>query len=104
MVQWKKFEEMNLKQFLCISICCLTLTGCSSLGNVSELLTLKKFAEHQDGTDQYVEEQNLKFKKLLEQVVNNQLASYPDKQSIVDEFGDPIYVKQISKNDQISIN
>jgi len=76
------------------------LSGCAKIRHLPQLLTLKGLMEEQVGLDAYIEFRNQKFKEMVDLYIKNRLKDYPDKQSIVNDFGEPIAVNQYSYNDQ----
>jgi len=75
-------------------------TGCAAVKNASELVILKGFANEQEDIDEVVEEYDENFKLLVEAVQQGTVKDYPDKRSILENFGEPINVNTKEINDQ----
>ena len=67
--------------------------GCSTLTNMDKLLQVKSLSDNQSMQQKLVEEQNKKFEALLDVVKNNRLQEYPDKDSVLKAFGEPIFMQ-----------
>ncbi len=69
--------------------------GCSTVTNMDKLLQVKSLSDNQVMQQKLVEQQNKKFKALLDAVNSGRLQGYPDQQSILKAFGEPIYVQML---------
>jgi len=78
----------------------VVLSGCAKVQHLDQLLTLKGLADEQAMLGRYVEEQDQKFERMIEEVKAGTLDQYLNKRKILRVFGDPIYIKHVSKNDQ----
>ncbi|MFH1359514.1 MAG: hypothetical protein ABIJ41_00560 [Candidatus Omnitrophota bacterium] len=76
------------------------LSGCAKVSHLQELLTLKTYSDNQGLQDQYVQEQDEKFAKLLGAIKEKRIQDYPSKKSFLKNFGDPIFTKVVNKNNQ----
>jgi len=74
--------------------------GCAKLAHMQELLTLKAMSDNGDEQRRFVEAQDSRFETLLEKVKNNQLGEYSSRKSIFRAFGEPIFTKQVQRNNQ----
>ena len=74
--------------------------GCAKVQHLDQLLTLKGLADEQAMLGRYVEAQDQKFELMIEEVKAGTLDQYLNKRKILKVFGDPIYIKHVSKNDQ----
>ena len=74
--------------------------GCAKLAHLEQLLTLKAYSENKDRQAEYVTEQDERFERLLEAVKNNTLDQYSDKESFLKEFGEPIFVREVVREDK----
>jgi len=87
-----------LKSVLIVSF--IFLNGCAKLAHMQELLTLKAMSDNGDEQRRFVAAQDARFETLLEKVKNNQLGEYPNRKSVFRAFGEPIFTKQVQRNDQ----
>lgn len=74
--------------------------GCAKVQHLDQLLTLKGLADEQAMLGRYVEAQDQKFELMIEEVKAGTLDQYLNKRKILKVFGDPIYIKHVSKNDR----
>ena len=88
-------------RILMIILAAVWLGGCAKLAHLKELLTLKTLSENQAEQKKYIDRQNKKFEGLLIAVNNNELAKYPDKKSILKEFGEPILTKTVFEDEEV---
>ena len=93
-------RDYCLKKLLLLFISICVLCGCTKVKHLDQLLTLKGLADEQVVLGKYVDEQDEKFEKMLEEVKAGTLDQYLNKRKIMRTFGDPIYVKQVKKDDQ----
>ena len=86
---------------LCIILLsAMVFSGCAKVQHLDQLLTLKGLADEQAKLGRYVEAQDQKFELMIEEVKAGTLDQYLNKRKILKVFGDPIYIKHVSKNDQ----
>jgi hydroxymethylpyrimidine pyrophosphatase-like HAD family hydrolase len=78
----------------------LIFNGCSIVSHKNELLTLKGLGDEQVEMNKQVEEQNQRFERMLEEQKAGTLNLYLSKGKIVRTFGEPIYVKNVTQDDQ----
>ena len=76
------------------------LSGCAKLAHMQELLVLKRYSENKDVQARYVDEQDQKFKELLNVVQNGEIEEYATQKKIQRFFGDPVFVKKITKDEK----
>ena len=75
------------------------LSGCSALGHMDQLLTLKSFSDDQAAMDKDVARQNKRFEALTKASSQDSfLKQYPTKARIQKTFGDPIFVRPETKD------
>ena len=83
------------------------LSGCAKLTHLDELLRLKSLSENQAEQKKYVEKQNENFEALLNVVKgseanqNQGMEKYPDKESILKAFGEPILTKTVYEDEEV---
>jgi len=68
--------------------------------HLDQLLTLKGLADEQAEMNQLIEEQDQKFELMLKEIQAGTLDQYLNKRKVLRAFGDPIYVKDVQKNNQ----
>jgi len=78
----------------------IVISGCSKLTHLQQLLTIDAYSKNKDVQAAVVEAQNEKFVKLLEVVENNVIGEYPDQESFLLEFGEPIFAKKMQYKGQ----
>ncbi|MGE0267976.1 MAG: hypothetical protein AB7S78_05935 [Candidatus Omnitrophota bacterium] len=71
----------------------VVLTGCAKLGHMPQLITLKKLSDDQTVTDQYVDGQEERFKRMRQEMDAGSFGRYTDKNQILAEFGEPVFIK-----------
>ena len=103
MIEFKKYPlRIKAMDKILISIFVLAfLGGCTKLEHLDQLLTLKSLSDDQTQQKKYVESQNKKFEALLKVVKNNELNKYPDKKSILEAFGEPIFSKTVYDDEEV---
>jgi len=77
--------------------------GCAAIKHANELLTLKAVADDQAHFDNVVQEYDENFKLLIEAVEQGTIKDYPDKRSILENFGEPINVNTKEINGQETV-
>lgn len=77
----------------------MVLSGCAKIKHLDQLLTLKSLADEQTRMGEYVKEQDQKFDLMLEEMKAGTLDQYLTKRKIVRTFGDPIYARNVHKDD-----
>ena len=76
------------------------MSGCAKARHLDQLLTLKNLADEQDQMKEYVQEQDQNFERMLEEARAGTLDQYSNKRKIQRTFGDPVYVRNVTKDDQ----
>ncbi len=71
------------------------LSGCAKLSHLQQLLTLKAYSQDKDRQAAYIEAQDQRFEELLKVVKTDALNQYPDQESFLENFGDPVFVKDV---------
>lgn len=71
------------------------LTGCAKVAHLDQLLTLKAYSDNTKIQEDFVEQQDARFKKLLATFEEGRLKEYPDRESIRKEFGEPVFKRKI---------
>ena len=92
-----------MKKYLLLVLTVLILSylpGCAKLAHLEQLLTLKAVSDNRDAQKKFVEEQNKRFEELLEIVKKDSLRNYPDKKSILKNFGEPVFTRDIVRHGQ----
>jgi hypothetical protein len=67
---------------------------------MEQLLTLKAIADEQTQIEKYIGEQDRRFDKMVEEIKAGTLDQYGNKPKIVRTFGEPVYVQDVTENDQ----
>ena len=81
-----------MKRLLVILVLSIVLSGCSILGHLDELLTLKGVGDEQAAMDKEVQRQNKKFALLVDATQKESfLKDYPTQDQIKRRFGEPIF-------------
>ena len=75
-------------------------SGCAKVQHLDQLLTLKDLADEQTQLNQYVKEQNQKFELMVDEIKADTLDQYADKNEIIKTFGKPVYVNNVTEEDQ----
>ena len=89
---------MRYISILVISV--ILLCGCAKVEHLDQLLTLKSLSDNQAQQTKLVESRDKKFGKLLEAIKSNRLSEYPDKKSVFNTFGEPIFIKKTVKDEK----
>ena len=85
------------KSFL-ITFIILCLSGCSAVGHVDELLTLKGLSQERDATDKDIETYDKKMDQLFEAYQKGELKAYTSKRKLKSAYGQPIFARWIERN------
>ncbi len=93
-------KEGRLKTFLILLIGCLLLSGCSQVGHLDQLLTLKDLADEQEKLNTYIEQQDKNFDLILKEVEAGTLDQYPNKKKILRAFGEPVFARDAIEEGQ----
>lgn len=64
--------------------------GCAKLTHLRELLVIKSYSENKDAQERAVQDQNARFRDLLEAVRHGGLGRYPDQAAFLQTFGPPV--------------
>ena len=83
---------------LALAVASFTASGCAILENRRELSTLSDYSREQDALHCYVNNQDKRFKKLIEVVKNNRIKEYPTSKSILRSFGKPVLIKNVGRD------
>jgi len=94
--RWKNF----LKKIIIIFAGVIFLSGCAKVRHMDQLLTLKGLAEEQVSMGRHVEEQDQKFELMLKEAKVGTLDQYSNKRKISRTFGRPIYVRNVTQDNQ----
>jgi len=76
------------------------LSGCAKISHLDQLLTLKGLADEQVQMGKQIDEQDQKFEMMLSEMKEGTIDQYLNKRKIVREFGEPIYIKIVKRDDQ----
>jgi len=74
---------------------CFVSGGCSVIRNADELRTLKRLRDNEIEIQRYINEHEKAFSKLREEVINERLKQGTSKRSILSQFGDPIFCRNV---------
>ncbi len=94
------FFNFRLKIFISLLILFVGFAGCAEVEHLDQLLTLKAASDNRDLQEKYVQERNKNLKALLEAIDNNNISENFDQKKILENFGEPIFIKQITENGQ----
>ncbi len=86
-----------MKQIFILLAVILASGGCAKLAHLQELLTLKSMSDNRGEQEKFVDRQNESYKKVLTAYQNNTLNNYPDKKSILKNFGEPLLVRKVTR-------
>ncbi|OGX33756.1 MAG: hypothetical protein A2787_07835 [Omnitrophica WOR_2 bacterium RIFCSPHIGHO2_01_FULL_48_9] len=75
-------------------------SGCAKLAHLDQLLVLKSIGDNKAVQAQHVKKQDQDFEKLLKAMQEDKLLQYPDQQSIRRAFGEPLFIKDIEKDEE----
>ena len=62
---------------------------------------MKAYGDNEAMKEKYIEEADKKFESLLAAVKNNEMAEYPNAKSILKKFGEPIFIKAVTQDNQV---
>jgi hypothetical protein len=79
---------------------CVLAAGCAKVSHLDQLLTLKDLADEQTKLNQYTEERDRSFDRMLKEVKAGTLAQYANKRKVLRTFGEPIFAREIVEGDQ----
>lgn len=88
------------KPFIAV-LCLFLLIGCSKAKYINELLVLKRVGDEQLAMADFVNQQNSKFDILLNEVKSENISKYKTRDSLLNAFGKPIFVKKVNRNGRI---
>lgn len=77
---------------------CLILGGCAKVRHLDQLLTLKDLADEQTRINEYVDEQDRNFERMLKEAKAGTLDQYSNKRKVQRAFGDPVYARIVTKD------
>ena len=89
-----------MRRIFFFTLSSIVVCGCTTLTHVDQLLTLQAVGTSHAEQKKYVHEHTEYFEKILKAYRDGKLTDYPDMQSIEKNFGDPIYVKEDTKDGQ----
>lgn len=89
--------------WLVLPIMMLSIAGCSKISNLDKMLTLKELADFQEATDAHIEEREANFQTMLADIASGQVDELSNKQDVLDRYGEPVYIKQVSYQEQMVI-
>ncbi len=90
-----------MKRLVNLLIVTIFFSGCSILGHMDELLTLKAVGDEQAAMDREVGQQKKKFALLVEATKKDSfLKDYSTKDKIRRRFGDPVFTRPETKDGQ----
>ena len=88
-----------MKKIIVLSLSIFILAGCAKLAHLPELLTLKSLADNQGAQQKYAGEEDKRFAKLLEEIKAPDFKErFPDKESLREAFGEPIFSESVKKD------
>ncbi|MDD3374555.1 MAG: hypothetical protein PHY73_02390 [Candidatus Omnitrophica bacterium] len=76
-------------------------SGCG-IFHVQEIMRIKAVSANMDEQQKYVDAKNEEFEKLLKIVKEGKISNYKTQKDFVKEFGDPVFSKQLSKQEEYS--
>jgi hypothetical protein len=90
--------EDLLKKISILFLGLIVLSGCAKATHLDQLLTLKGLADEQREMNRYIEEQDQRFKLMLDEVQAGTIGQYLNKKRVLRAFGDPIFVKNVERD------
>ncbi|HNV24013.1 MAG TPA: hypothetical protein PKH98_03905 [Candidatus Omnitrophota bacterium] len=87
-----------MKKILFLVIGVFLLSGCAKMQHLDQLLILKNFSDEQTRLQQYIEQQDKKFEKLLKAIEDRTLVKNMRDQAIVRMYGDPLGKREVEKD------
>jgi hypothetical protein len=90
----------NVLWVLIIGSFLFTACSCAVVGNLDEALTLKEYSDERDAIQADVQAADARVDKLLTRVRSKASFEGYDRNKFVEEFGQPVLIKQISRHDQ----
>jgi hypothetical protein len=95
-----KSGERFLRKIIAIVLGCFVISGCAKVSHMDQLLTLKGLADEQTKLNQYVEEQDQNFERMLAEAKAGTLEEYGNKKKIRRAFGEPVFARSVTGGDQ----
>jgi len=84
--------------FLLVVALAAVTSGCAKLTHLQELLTLKGYSDESLAHEKHIKSQDAKFEKLIAAVKDGSISDFRQPRSFRVAFGDPVYVREISKD------
>ena len=94
-----------LKKFflpVCLILLSFVFSGCAKITHMQELLRIKAYSDNKDQQEEYVQQQNKNFEKLLEVVKAEGLDQYATQKKISKAFGAPVFKRDVTLNEKES--
>jgi hypothetical protein len=88
-----------VRVYLCSYL--IFLTGCTQLKqvqNLDQLLVLKEYSEEKEAQGKWIEQETENFNGILAAVRDGSIKNSPDRESIREQFGDPVIIENIEKD------
>ena len=90
----------TLRRLAVLFIFSCVLSGCTKVSHMDQLLTLKGVADEQMRIKKFVDEQDRKFDKMVEEAKAGTLDQHMSKRKFVRAFGEPVYVTMVREDDR----
>jgi hypothetical protein len=73
--------------------------GCSVTNNFDEITRLQSYSNNKDRQESGVKAQDQKFEKILAVAKGSGFSQYPDRRSILKNFGKPVFSRWVTKDE-----
>ena len=72
----------------------ISLSGCTKVKHLPQLITLKSYSEEQESLEDFVHNQDDLFAQMLADIGSGDIKLYPTEEMITGKYGDPIYARE----------
>ncbi len=91
-------QTRSFKLALLILPILVILSGCAVTNNFDEITRLQSYSENKDRQEAWVKAQDQRFEKVLTVAKGAGFNQYPNRRSILRNFGKPVYSRQVVKD------
>lgn len=89
-----------MRRIMTLFILTCALGGCAKVSHMDQLLTLKGVADEQTRIKKFVDEQDRRFDKMVEEAKAGTLDQYINKREFMRTFGKPVFVTMVKEEDR----
>ena len=79
---------------------CLSLSGCTIIGNLDEIFTLSQYSREKDNQHRLVKATKDHYDALIKVIAGGHISEYKDQASFINSFGEPILKKDLNDGRQ----